>query len=119
MIWMWSVMFACISNISGFKFEPQPEDTSTALDDSGDSEVEEMIPEDSMENFKIVYCEEYADRCDIYETLDACEADFDSWYAPSCRIVDKSAFDECVDWLLSLDCSTEGWIPACDNFYEC
>ena len=114
MFWILSIFTACINNINGTKFESESNDTSGVQDDS-----EEAIPEDSMDNFKIVYCEEYADRCDIYETLDACEADFDVWFAPSCRIVNKDDFDECVDWFLSLDCSAEGWISACDTFYEC
>ena len=72
-----------------------------------------------MENFKVVYCEGYAERCNIYDSLEDCESEFDSWYGPNCTIVDKSVFDECADWLFSLDCSTEGWIAACEAFYEC
>ncbi len=99
-----------------------PQDKSDdTLDTSGDeTEVEETpLPEDSIEHYKNVYCSEYADRCDIYPTIEACETEFDSWFDADCTIVDKGTFDVCVDWLLSLDCATEGWIDECDQFYSC
>ena len=75
----------------------------------------------SMDQFKALYCEEYAMRCNLYETVEDCEIDYMERFAfkPSCTIVDKETFDVCADWLFSLDCEVQGWIDECDQFYSC
>lgn len=78
-----------------------------------------LIEATSMDQYKMVYCEEYAVRCDVYATVEDCEVEFDTWFSEDCVISDKESFDACADWLFSLDCSTEGWIAECDEFYSC
>ena len=75
--------------------------------------------ENTMDEYKAVYCEEYAMRCELYSSVEICEQNFDGWFSDDCSIVDKETFDVCVDWLLSLDCSVEGVIDECEQFYEC
>lgn len=100
-----SVVLAC-----GDKETTGTEDTSTVAG-----------VDTSMDQFKAVYCEEYAMRCNLYETVEDCETDYMERFAfePSCTIVDKEIFDICVDWLLSLDCNVQGWIDECNEFYSC
>jgi hypothetical protein len=84
-----------------------------------DVEDSTLIEDTSMDQYKMVYCEEYAMRCDVYPSVEDCEAEFDTWFSDDCVIADKESFDACADWLFSLDCSTEGWIAECDEFYVC
>ena len=103
-----SVLFAC------GELEPKSEDSGAEMDTA----VNEVDP-NSIDQYKAVYCEEYSMRCNVYESVEACEAEFDTWFAADCTISDKEAFDVCADWLFSLDCSVEGWIDECDQFYTC
>ena len=84
-----------------------------------DSASESESIDTSIDQYKQIYCEEYAMRCNAYSEIEQCEEMFDRWFSPDCEIVDKETFDVCVDWLLSLDCSYEGWIAECDQFYSC
>ena len=90
------------------------ETTDTSIQDTSASESVDT----SIDQYKR-FCEEYAMRCNAYSDISQCEEMFDRWFSPECEIVDKETFDVCVDWLLSLDCSFEGWIDECDQFYSC
>ena len=90
-------------------------DTASVETDPSQSEIIDT----SIDQYKQIYCEEYAMRCNAYSEIEQCEEMFDRWFSPDCEIVDKETFDVCVDWLLSLDCSYEGWIDECDQFYSC
>lgn len=94
-------------------------DTRTDTDTQDTSESEGI--DTSIAQFKAVYCEEYAMRCNLYETVEDCETVFNETFDlhPSCEIVDKETFDICADWLLSLDCNVQGWIDECNEFYSC
>ena len=94
-------------------------DKDTATNDTSvdDTSIESI--DTSMDQYKMVYCEEYAMRCNIYASVEECEAEFDTWFPADCQITDKETFDVCADWLFSLDCSVEGWIDECDQFYTC
>ena len=107
MIWM-GLLFGCTE--LGSKNEAMETGMDTALGD---------LAPDSIDQYKAVYCEEYSIRCNVYESVEACEAEFNLWFASDCTISDKEVFDVCVDWLFSLDCSVEGWIDECDQFYTC
>ena len=88
--------------------------------DTNDGVEDTAVTEDtSINQYKIVYCEEYAMRCDVYATVEECVAEFDTWFSEDCIISDKETFDVCADWLFSLDCNTEGWIFECETFYTC
>ena len=91
------------------------ETTDTSTQDTSASESVDT----SIDQYKTIYCDEYAMRCEAYATVEECEEVFDRWFSTECEIVDKETFDVCVDWLLSLDCSFEGWIDECDQFYSC
>ena len=95
--------------------EKDTENTDSSILDTSVSESVDT----SIEQYKTIYCDEYAMRCNAYDAVEDCEAMFDRWFSPDCEIVDKETFDVCVDWLLSLDCSFEGWIDECDQFYSC
>ncbi len=107
MIWM-SLLLAC------GELEPKNADTRVDMDTASSEE-----DPNSIDQYKAVYCEAYSTRCNVYESIEACEEEFDSWFASDCTISDKDAFDVCADWLFSLDCSVEGWIDECDQFYTC
>ena len=94
------------------------EKKTTADTSAQDTSVSETI-DTSIDQYKQIYCEDYAMRCNAYSDISQCEEMFDNWFSPDCEIVDKETFDVCVDWLLSLECSFEGWIDECDQFYYC
>ena len=94
-------------------------DKETTTDTSTQDTSESQSFDTSIDQYKQIYCEEYAMRCNAYSDISQCEEMFDRWFSPDCEIVDKDTFDVCVDWLLSLDCSFEGWIDECDQFYSC
>ena len=73
----------------------------------------------TMQQYKLIYCEDYASRCNLYTSIEECEDQFDSRYPSDCRIVDKELFDICVDWLMSLDCAVDELTIECEQFYEC
>ena len=102
---MWFAIFLGCLNIGGKS--------------SRDSSSNLVPDENTMNDYKAVYCEEYAMRCELYSSVEICEQNFDGWFSEDCRIVDKETFDVCVDSLLSLDCSIEGTIEECEQFYEC
>ena len=101
-----SILLACVDK------DTESADTNTH-DTSG--------MDTSMDQFKVVYCEEYAMRCNLYDSVEDCEMFFTERFGfdPACEIVDKDTFDICADWLLSLDCNVQGWIDECDQFYTC
>ena len=94
------------------------EKETTADTSAQDTAVSESV-DTSIDQYKQIYCEDYAMRCNVYSDISQCEEMFDNWFSPDCEIVDKETFDVCVDWLLSLECSYEGWIDECDQFYSC
>lgn len=102
---MWFAIFLGCLNIGGKS--------------NDDSSLNSSIDQNTMDDYKAIYCEEYAMRCDVYSSVEICEQNFDSWFSEDCTIIDKETFDICVDWLMSLDCSVEGFIDDCDQFYEC
>ena len=91
--------------------------TNTGTQDTSQSEGVDT----SIDQFKVVYCEEYAMRCNLYDTVEDCEMAVNETFGfdPSCEIVDKETFDICADWFLSLDCNVQGWIDECNEFYSC
>ena len=93
------------------------EKETTADTSAQDTSVSESV-DTSIDQYKQIYCEDYAMRCNVYSDISQCEEMFDNWFSPDCEIVDKETFDVCVDWLLSLECSFEGWIDECDQFYS-
>ena len=87
---------------------------------TGSSEAPEIEGElDTIEEYVASYCGEYATRCGLYSSVDSCYEDiFGSWFN-GCTVTNTDNLKTCVDWLSELDCSEEGWIDACDNFYTC